>query len=364
MLKYKDFTKLTQMQKFYPVLHYNLLNNTVYDYLVALGILVGLLILFRVFEKVIIHNFEKLARRTTTDIDDELVRIIKKIPNRFYNFVAFYIAIRSLILPSIVLRSLNIFMIILLVYVGTRVVVELLNYILFKADPERENIHEEQSITFYAFSMVFKILLWFTAGILILSNLGVDVSALVAGLGIGGIAIALASQNIIADILSSFSIYFDKPFEIGDFIVLGEDRGWVKKIGLKTTRIESIDGEEIIIANRELTGSRVQNFRRLKKRRIRFTIGVVYGTTYKKLKTIPGLIKEVFKKIETAELERVHFVKFDDYSLNFEIAYLTESPTYSAYLDVNQEIQYGIKKAFEEAKLEIAFPTRTIHIEK
>jgi len=199
---------------------------------------------------------------------------------------------------------------------------------------------------------------------LVLQNLGYEISALVAGLGISCIAVAFALQNILSDIFASFSIYFDKPFKTGDFIVVGNDMGVVNKIGIKSTRIRALQGHEIVISNKELTGSRVHNYKKMERRRVLFSIGVEYGTPVAKLKKIPKIIKDSIEAQESTTFDRVHFKEFGDFSLLFEIVYYVESGDYTNYRDIQQEINFSIAEKFKKSKIEMAFPTTTVHVRK
>lgn len=213
-------------------------------------------------------------------------------------------------------------------------------------------------------SVIAKILLWVVAVLLILSNLGYDVTSLIAGLGIGGIAAALALQNILGDIFSSFSIYFDKPFKQGDVITVGDYTGTVKKIGIKSTRIQTLQGEELIAPNSELTKTNVRNFGLMKRRRVIFNISVAYNTPAEKLKRIPEMIKKIVAAQAETEVDRVHFKAFGDSSLIYEIVYYVESGEYGKYMDIQQAINLAIVNKFEEEKIEIAYPTRTVYVKK
>ena len=197
-----------------------------------------------------------------------------------------------------------------------------------------------------------------------LSNLGINVTSLVAGLGVGGIAIAFALQNILNDLFSSFAIYFDKPFVVGDFIKIGEHAGTVEKVGIKTTRIRSTTGEELIISNRELTSARVQNFKRLNERRSIFTIGVVYETTAEKLRRIPSIIQTIIESQSLNRFDRVHFKTFGDFSLNFEVSYYVQTTDYKKFMDTQEIVNLKIVEAFEKEGISMAYPTQTIYLEK
>ena len=202
------------------------------------------------------------------------------------------------------------------------------------------------------------------AVILILSNLGYNVNSLVASLGIGGIAVALAVQNILSDIFCSFTIYLDKPFVVGDRIVLDKYSGYVKKIGIRTTRIETLEGDELVVSNKDLTSSRIRNYKKMQRRRIVFQVGVEYETKAEKLKQIPKMIKQIIDNIEVIDFARVHFKEFGDSSLIFEIVYYTNSNDYDVYMDKQQELNLAIVEKFEEEKINIAYPTQTVFIKK
>ncbi|QQR83532.1 mechanosensitive ion channel family protein [Candidatus Peregrinibacteria bacterium] len=211
---------------------------------------------------------------------------------------------------------------------------------------------------------MLKFVLWSIAVLMILSNLGINVSALITGLGIGGIAVALAVQTLLSDLFSSFSIYFDKPFEVGDFVVIGEHSGTIKRIGLKTTRIQALGGEELVLSNHELTNTRIQNFKRMQRRRILFSVGVVYGTTTDQLKKIPEIIKDIIDTVALADFDRAHFKHFGDFSLVFEIVYFLNSKEYVDYMNTQQSINLALREAFEKEHIEMAFPTQTVYVQK
>lgn len=207
---------------------------------------------------------------------------------------------------------------------------------------------------------VLRAALWFFAALVLLENLGIRVTPLIAGLGVGGIALALAVQNILGELIASLSIILDKPFVVGDFIVVGQFRGTVEKIGFKTTRVRSISGELVVFSNNQLVSSTVLNYRNLPRRRCFFTIGVVYETEAEKLAGIPAMLKDIIDRHPMTEYERVHFVEFADYSLNFEVAYHVLTSDYVVYLDTRQEVNLEIVGKFRKEKIEFAYPTKTL----
>lgn len=196
-----------------------------------------------------------------------------------------------------------------------------------------------------------------------LSNLGIDITALIAGVGVTGIAVALAVQNILGDLFASISILLDKPFVVGDFIVMDDIMGNVEKIGLKTTRIRSLSGEQLVISNGDLLNGRIRNFKRMQERRISFSFGVVYQTPYEKLKAIPAIVKESVEAQEGTRFDRAHFMTYGDFSLNFDVVYYVEAPDYLTYANVQQGINLELYRRFDEEGIVFAYPTQTLFLE-
>ncbi len=345
-----------------PFWQIEFLNNTIMDYFTAIVAFLAFLIIFKIFQVIIIKKLKKIAKKTKTDIDDTLIKIANSLKPPFYVFLAVYLALFFLNINPIGQKIINAILIIWLTYqviIGFQI---LIDYLIKKKIASGNDASKKTAISYL--STLLKIALWVIGIILILSNLGVDVTSLIAGLGIAGIAIALAIQNILSDLFSSLAIYFDKPFEIGDFIIVGENQGTVEKIGIKTTRIRALDGEEIIISNQELTSARIQNFKTVKERRSLFKIGVVYGTSQTKLKLIPKLLKQAVETTKLTIFDRAHFVEFADSSLNFEISFYVETEEYKKFLDVQQQVLFKINNLFAREKIEMAFPTQTIYLAK
>ena len=199
---------------------------------------------------------------------------------------------------------------------------------LIKLAAERyEEIHPQTPVSATkAVGFVARLVLYTFVVLLTLENLGVDITALVTGLGIGGVAIALALQNILGDIFAYLSIIFDEPFVTGDYLVVGQQMGTVEKIGVRTTRVRSLSGEQIIFPNGDLLGSRIHNYKRMRERRILFTIGVLYETPYEKLAKIPSMIREIIEEQDTSRFDRAHFKGFGESDLTFEVVYHVLSP--------------------------------------
>jgi len=208
---------------------------------------------------------------------------------------------------------------------------------------------------------VTRFVIWIVICLLLLDNLGINVSALIAGLGVGGLAVALAVQNILGDLFCSLSIVLDRPFEVGDFIVVGDLKGEVERIGIKSTRIRSLSGEQIVISNSELTQGRIQNFKRMEQRRVAFKLGVTYQTPSEKLKQIPEMIKNAVDSIKDTRFDRAHFLEFGDSSLNFEVVFFVLKSDFNFYADIHHELNLKLYEKFETEGIEFAYPTRTIY---
>ena len=333
--------------------------NTIGQYISALFLLIAAAAAIKVFEIYIIGRLKQLAQKTETKLDDLAIEIIENIGWPFYFVISLYAAMHLLSLPAYLNQ-----------YMGYAVMITVIFYALRAGErivqfwTKSEMLTNKDASIVDMMGKIMRASLWVIAIALVLSNLGFEVSALVTGLGIGGIAIALAVQNILGDVFCSFSIHFDKPFQVGDLIVVGADKGVVKRIGLKTTRLETVEGEELVVSNQELTAARIHNYKRMSKRRTMFNIGVEYDTDSKKLRKIPSIIKEVVGRSKLAEFERTHFTKFGDFALIFEISYYVKSDDYTKYLDVQQEINYAIEEEFRKEKIAMAYPTQTLFLKK
>lgn len=220
----------------------------------------------------------------------------------------------------------------------------------------------EAATTVTLLGFVGRVVVWALALLLALDQLGFDVTALVAGLGIGGIAVALAVQNILGDLFASAAIVLDKPFMVGDFIVVGEHAGTVEKVGLKTTRVRSLSGEQLVFSNAQLLSTQLRNFKRMNERRIAFAIGVTYETPLEKLRALPGWLRAAVEAQPKARFDRAHFKSYGDFSLNFEIVYYVLSADFNVYMDTQQAINLAIFEKLAQEGVQFAYPTRTLYL--
>ncbi|MBT4277438.1 mechanosensitive ion channel family protein [Candidatus Falkowbacteria bacterium] len=337
-------------------------NNTLADYLGAIIAFVLFLVVFKIFQSIILYKLNKFAEKTKTDIDDAFIKIIKSLKPPFYSFLAFYLALKFLIVQDLAEKIFGIMLIAWAIYQAIIAVQILIDYVLQKTLKDKEDAHSQSAIRLMG--NITKAILWLIGILLFLSNLGINVTSLIAGLGVGGIAIALALQNVLGDLFSSFAIYIDRPFAVGDFITIGQDSGTVLKVGIKTTRIKTLRGEELVVSNQELTSTRVQNFKEMKDRRVVFPLGVTYNTSTEKVKKIPSMVQKIIETEKLARFDRGFFKEFADSALIFEFVYYVDSGEYLDYANVNQEIFFKIKEAFEKEKIEFAYPTQTVYLEK
>lgn len=312
------------------------------------------------------YYFTKWAKKTKTTIDDEIIKNVKKPIYFLVLLIGFWYAIDQLVfLDEYDIYIGYIFLtleILLVAYIITRVINVLLTWYTDRL--VRKTKKEVSTNIVIIFKKLLHVVVYIFAFITILYFSEIDLSGALVGLGVGGIAIAFALQNVLSDAFSAFSIFFDRPFEIGDFIVVGDDAGTVTHVTMKSTRIKLLQGEELVISNRTILDKSIHNYKKLKKRRIVFTIGVTYGTPIKKLKKIESIIRDVIGKCPMCAIDRIHFREFGAFSLNFEIVYFIDSSDYNKYMDIQQQINFGIAEAFEKEKIEIAFPTQTIFLAK
>ena len=336
--------------------------NEIQRWLIALGVAVGVLIVLRLVEQILIVRMQRVAEKTHTIIDDVVTGALRKTKLLFLFIVAIFVgslwltldsALRSVLLRTVIIATL--------IQAGIWVSRGLQIWLEHYRKTEEDGANRT---TMNALSFIGRLVLWVTVFLLILDNLGIDVTALVAGMGIGGIAIALAVQNILGDLFASLSIVLDKPFVNGDFIKVGEMAGSVEHIGIKTTRVRSISGEQLVFSNSDLLTSRIHNYGRMYQRRVTFPLGVTYQTPAEKLERIPGLIRAAIEAQDLVRFDRSHFASYGDSALNFETVYYVETSDYTRHMDILQAVNLRIYRAFEEEAIEFAYPTQTLFIEK
>lgn len=335
---------------------------------VAAIIFISTTFIFWAIRGIILIKIESVAKRIPGNFDDILVAAIRSISAWVYTIVSLYLALQVFDLVGWFEYALTAVLLFSLGWQFIEVATKIISYFVvtyLEKDEDGDGVVDASSATTSNLvTLMSKIVLWSLVSLFILSNLGIEVTSLIAGLGIGGIAVAFALQGVLSDLFASFSIYFDQPFRIGDFVVVGDDSGTVEKIGVKSTRIRTLQGEELVISNTELTSVRVQNFKRMKERRILTEFGITYETPQEVVQQIPEEVTKIFADIENARFHRVHFTSFGDSALIFELVYYVHSAEYVDYLDVQQKLNFALMQRFAEMKIDFAYPTQTIYTKK
>ncbi len=340
-----------------------ILNTTISQWLVALGVCVAVVFILRLVATAVIRRLGDLTRRTRPELDDFLVELLRKTKGLFILIFGVWVGGFFLSLSPAnddwLRRALGVGLLVQ----GGLWATAVINY--FLARYRRQQAVEDPSMAtaLGALGFVTKALVWAIFVLLILQNLGVEITAILAGVSVGGIAIALAVQNILGDLFGSLSIVLDKPFVIGDFIVVDEYSGTVEHVGLKSTHIRSSSGEQLVFSNSDLLSSRIRNFKRMQERRAVFSTRVTYDTPRKKLEAIPEMIRKVVEGQDLTRFDRSHFKTFGDFALVIETVYYMTVPDYGAFMDVQQAINLELFRIFSEEGIEFALSTQTIQVE-
>ncbi|MBL6444727.1 mechanosensitive ion channel [Fulvivirga sp. 29W222] len=337
------------------------MNNTFQDYAIVLGsILLGLIIV-KIFKRTLLKKLQYWAAQTSTDIDDYIIDTVTMFGMPALYATVVYTSLKYLNLSVRLDNVITIAMTVVITYMVIRFVSATILR-LFRVYIRKQENGEEKVKQLGGLMIIINVMVWIVGLLFFFDNMGYDVTAVVAGLGVGGIAIALAAQNILGDLFNYFVIFFDRPFEVGDFLIVDDKLGTVEYIGVKTTRLKSLSGEQLVFANSDLTKSRIHNYKRMERRRVVFKIGVVYQTSYQLLKQIPELLKSTIQEQPDVEFDRAHFQKYGDSSLDFEVVYYVLSADYNVYMDRQQAINYRIFEEFEKKGVSIAYPTRTLFL--
>lgn len=343
-----------------PFLEKTFLDNTVMTWGYALAVVAGAVLLLLILRNVVGRRLIKLVSKTNNRYDDLIIELLQGTRWFFILAIAIYLGTLVLTLPDIATEIIHVVVILLVLIQGGIWGNKL---ITFGLNRYKEARGEESQSTVTALGFVGRVILWAVVLLLILDNIpGVEITTLVAGLGVTSVAVALAVQNILGDLFASLSIVLDQPFVIGDFIIVGDYLGTVEHIGLKSTRVRSLSGEEIVFSNSDLLDSRIRNYKKMQERRIVFNLGVTYQTTYEQIAAIPGMVEEVIVQQPDVRFDRAHFKEFGDSALIFEIVYYMLTADYNVYMDTQQAINLELYRRFEEAGIEFAYPTQTLFV--
>jgi small-conductance mechanosensitive channel len=338
-------------------------HNRLEDWLMGIGIAVLFFLSVMATKRIFHRKLEAFAAKTITIWDDLLAELIGRLNALFFLVLALYFGSLKVTLPDAVNAVLG-----HLIGIITLIQVAILSshavkFWVGRFRKQKLESHAGAVTTLTSVGFVLRMTIWTILLLIGLDNLGVNITTLIAGLGISGIAVALAIQNILGDLFASFSIVLDKPFVIGDFIIIDDFMGTIEHVGLKTTRIRSLSGEQLIFSNADLLKSRIRNYKRMLERRVVFSVGVVYQTPHKKVSRIPEIIRMAVEKNQQVRFDRAHFKAFGDYALQFEVVYWIQNPDYNIYMDIQQAINLEIMERFDEAGISFAYPTQTLLVQ-
>ena len=338
-------------------------HNSVQSWLIAISVVCVVMLVMVGARRFLAGQFRRLATQTEKPLLNVIASIVKRTRWLFILVFALFMGTLFLDVPD-KLQSLftTVLIVVLLLQAGVWAAVALSHSVDIYRDEQLAK--DPASVTtLNVINFVGKILIWTLVLLLVLDNLGVNITALVAGLGVGGIAVALALQTILGDLFASLSIVLDKPFVVGDFLIVGELLGSVEYVGLKTTRLRSLSGEQLVFANSDLLNSRIRNFGRMFERRVPFNIGVTYQTPHDMLIKIPEIIRNAIEQQSDTRFDRSHFKEYGDFSLVFETVYYVLGSDYNKYMDTQQAINLYIHQQFEKQGIEFAYPTQTVFVQ-
>lgn len=345
-------------------LEYEFFGNSLSNWAVGATVFVVLFLGLLLVRRVLRGRFTRLAASKDVKAIKVAAHALDRTKGWFLLLISAYVGSRFWVLPDQVdTVATSIATIVTLWQAGLWAAGASLHFIhLRRAEELKED--PESVAAMDVFSFLVAVVIWSVVLLLTLDNLGVNITALIAGLGVGGIAVALAAQNILGDLFASLSIVLDKPFVVGDFLIIGDFLGSVEKVGIKTTRLRSLSGEQLVFSNNDLLSSRIRNYGRMFERRIVFSVGVTYQTKAQQIKDIPGILRAAVEAQDHVRFDRAHFQKYGDFALVFEIVYYVTVPDYAVYMDVQQAINLYIFEEFENAGIEFAYPTQTLYVQR
>ncbi|UUF12527.1 MULTISPECIES: mechanosensitive ion channel family protein [Flavobacterium] len=345
------------------ILNTTFLDNTFLTWLIAASIIIASVIIVKAVKVVVIRRLKNWALNTKTTWDNFIIEVVDKSVLPLLYISAFYFALQTLKLPANIDKIIQVAYMFAFTYFILKIISAAFKKFIYSFIQRSEESESKQKQAGGLIAIV-NIIIWVCGIIFLIDNMGYNVTTLIAGLGVGGIAIALAAQAVLGDLFSYFVIFFDRPFEIGDFVQLGPDNGIIEYIGIKTTRIRTLSGEQLICSNTDLTNSRLRNYKRMEKRRVVFSLGVTYQTTHSQLSEIPNIVKGIVSSKPQLQFDRGHFSGYGDFSLNFEFVYYVLDADYNLYMDNQQEVYLEIFSVFEKKEIDFAYPTQTIVMDK
>lgn len=344
-------------------LQYLIAHNTLQDLGTALGVMLALLAALIFARTVGVARLKALSARTEAIWDDVLADVLTQTKLPFMLWLSFVAGLTQIELPaSIAALPLKAMMVILILQAGIWGTRAVKSWMTIRIEASHKAGDSAALTNFGVIAFIARLLIWVVVVLSLLDNLGVDITTLVASLGIGGVAVALALQNVLGDLFASLSIAIDKPFLVGDFIIVDNLMGTVRHVGLKTTRVQSVSGEELIFANNDLLKSRIRNMKRMDERRATFGFGVAYTTPPAQLEALAQEIRRIIEAQPETRFDRAHFKGFSASSLDFDVVFFMTQPDFNAYMDTQQRINLALLEYCNAQGISFAFPTQTVHV--
>lgn len=334
--------------------------QTLFGIASGIAVIAGLVL----FKRILLLQLANFSEHTKNDWDDLFVEILKSFNWLFIGYAGLWTVLNTVPIPESWQRPFSIATTFVVFWFAALVLQKVVLHIVQFALRKNSESKEVDPTIQQFMKLSVRVAIWVIVAIIALQNVGVEVTGLIATLGVVGIGVGFALQQVLSDVFAYISIYFDKPFKVGDFVQAGNATGTVKRVGVKSTRITTLSGEELVVPNQELVNTQLHNYRKMKERRVEFRFGVTYETPLKKLQKIEDIITKIFEGLEDAELDRVHFSDLGESSLVFEVVYKVTTKEYVVHMDVKQTLFFELMKAFEKEKIEFAYPTQTVFIKK
>jgi small-conductance mechanosensitive channel len=341
-----------------------ILGNTPQAYGIALVAFGAALAILYIVKNVGIARMKAMAEKTETDLDDFAVTLVEKIRWFEYQLAAFYVATRYLQRTPAFEKALKLLILLVFTYRAITMAQDMLSYWIGKLTAKRDLSQEAKASIANSMQVIMRALVWIAAVLFVLENMGVNISAVLTGLGIGGVAVALAAQAILGDIFNFFVILLDKPFHVGDFVVNDALAGTIEHIGLKSTRIRSLSGELVVVSNSKLLGKELKNYKKMQRRRVALTVSVTYETPLEKLKLLPSLIKDILTGLEKATFDHCNLSAMASSSIDFETVYYVESPDYNFHMQLQERFWQAVIEKCGQNGIDFPYPTQTLYIKK
>jgi len=344
-------------------LHYLIEHNSLEQIASALLLAMIMLAALLFVRRTVVKRLHAISQRTDTIWDDILADVLTATKLPFMLWLSIMAGLTQIDVPAGISHlPYKAMMVLLTLQAGIWASSATQSWVRKRLQASQDAGDGAAITNFGVIAFIVRFLIWIVTLLLLLDNLGVNITTLIASLGIGGVAVALALQNVLGDLFASLSIAIDKPFVVGDFIVVDDLAGTVKHVGLKTTRIQSLSGEELVFANNDLLKSRIRNFKRMAERRIVFSFGVTYNTPPVALEKLASEVRRIIEIQAGTRFDRAHFKAFGASSLDFEVVYYMLEPDFASYMNTQQAINLALLNYCQREGIQFAFPTQTVHI--